>query len=55
MHPAAGAELRERGTGKELIAAALHYGSDRRERPLVKLNCATLSENLLESALFGPS
>jgi len=45
----------ERGTGKELIAAALHYGSDRRERPLVKLNCATLSENLLESALFGPS
>ncbi len=43
----------ERGTGKELIAARLHYLSGRWERDFVKLNCATLAEGLLESELFG--
>jgi psp operon transcriptional activator len=45
----------ERGTGKELIAARLHYLSPRWQAPLVKLNCATLTEALLETANVAAS
>ena len=43
----------ETGTGKEVVVTSIHNGSARRDKPLVKINCGAIPENLLESELFG--
>ncbi|MDH3258522.1 MAG: sigma-54 dependent transcriptional regulator [Deltaproteobacteria bacterium] len=45
--------LGESGTGKELVATTIHYQSSRKNKPLIKVNCSTLPDGLIESELFG--
>jgi transcriptional regulator with GAF, ATPase, and Fis domain len=45
--------LGETGTGKEVIANAIHFGSPRREKPFIKVNCGAIPESLIDSELFG--
>jgi DNA-binding NtrC family response regulator len=45
--------LGESGTGKELVATTIHYQSNRKNKPLIKINCSTLPDGLIESELFG--